>query len=406
MTNYLAKKKILIGITGGIAAYKVLDLIRRLRQEQAEVRTILTKNAEQFITPLSVHALSGEPVLTDAMQHIELARWADVFLVAPATANFVAKAAHGLADDLLSSTYLATDAPVLIAPAMNQQMWDHHGTQQNIEQIKSHSTTIIGPAIGSQACGEYGPGRMLEPSEILENLNQHFMPRILEGKRILITAGPTQEAIDPVRFISNHSTGKMGYALAQAAIKLGAEVTLIRGPTNLTPPREAKNISIITAEQMLNAVLDNIANQDMFISCAAVTDYRPNVTAEHKIKKSMAETTLVLEPTIDILSTVAQLPNKPFLIGFAAETQNLIANAITKMENKGLDMIVANSVANGQGFAQDYNAVTLIGKNQTPITIAQQSKISLAFDVLQKIAHILHKTSQNFLQDHLAHELA
>lgn len=406
MTNYLASKKVLIGICGGIAAYKVLDLIRRLREQNAEVRTILTTNAEQFITPLSVHALSGEPVRSDPMQHIELARWADIFLVAPATANFIAKAAHGLADDLLSSTYLATDAPVLIAPAMNQQMWEHLGTQKNIKSLQEHNSKIIGPAIGSQACGEYGPGRMIEPNQILDYLNQHFMPRVLEGKRILITAGPTLEAIDPVRFISNHSTGKMGYALAQAAIQLGAEVTLISGPTNITPPRQSKNISLTTAEEMLNAVLNNITNQDVFISCAAVTDYRPKTTAKHKIKKSMAETNILLEPTTDILATVAKLPNKPFLIGFAAETEQLVTNATTKMQNKGLDIIVANSVANGQGFAQDYNEATLIRKNHNRIKIAKQSKLSLAFAIFHEISHIFCETPQNFLKDRLANEFA
>ncbi|MCA9330396.1 bifunctional phosphopantothenoylcysteine decarboxylase/phosphopantothenate--cysteine ligase CoaBC, partial [Candidatus Saccharibacteria bacterium] len=360
MTNYLKDQKILIGITGGIAAYKILELIRRLREQGALVKTILTNSSKQFITPLSVHALSGEPACDDAMQHIELARWADIFLIAPATANFIAKAAHGLADDLLSSTYLATSAKVLLAPAMNQQMWQHPGTQENLHLLKTkHNITIVGPAVGSQACGEYGPGRMVEPEELLSAINTNLMPKILSGKNIIITAGPTREALDPVRYLSNHSSGKMGYALARAAQQLGAKVTLISGPTNLTPAPGIQLLACITAADMYNYVMQELDKNatDIFIGCAAVADYRPVITATQKLKKSRENFTLEFEPTADILAAVAKSPSRPLTIGFAAETEDLLGNAQQKLQYKNLDLIIANSVTAGSTFGEDFNEV-------------------------------------------------
>lgn len=392
MTNYLENKKILIGITGGIAAYKVLDLIRRLREQGAFVKTILTENAKQFVTPVSIHALSGEPCVEGAMQHIELSRWADILLIAPATANFIGKAAHGLADDLLSSTYLASTAPTVIAPAMNLQMWQHKGTEDNLQQVKQHGTKVIGPASGKQACGECGPGRMLEADEILSELNKMFMPKILSGLSVLITAGPTFEAIDPVRYIGNHSSGKMGYALANAARQLGAKVTLISGPTSLQQPQQIEFISVTSAAEMLHAVIQNIevAKPNIFIACAAVADYRPTNIAEHKLKKSVENLTLTLEPTVDILATVAKLDNPPFTVGFAAETENLLDNAKAKLMQKNLDIIIANNVADSAVFGEEFNQVVLVTKNAAPIDIPKQRKEVLAYDLLAATAAAYH----------------
>jgi phosphopantothenoylcysteine decarboxylase/phosphopantothenate--cysteine ligase len=401
MHDTLNDKRILIGITGGIAAYKVLELIRRLKEHGAQVKVILTAGGKEFVTPLSIQALSGERVFQTllsaeneaAMGHIELARWADVLLIAPATANCIAKCAHGITDDLLSTVYLATTAPVLIAPAMNQQMWQHTATQGNINVLKQRGVIICGPNSGNQACGEVGPGRMLEAFELLEILAMHFAPKILTNKHVLITAGPTQEAIDPVRYLSNHSSGKMGYALATAALQLGAHVTLISGPTQLSPPQNhnLNFINVTSAQDMLNAVMDAIheTKVDIFIGCAAVADYTPIEAKEQKTKKDQANLLLELRPTQDILATVAKLPagQRPFTVGFAAETQNLLQNAEQKLHNKHLDLIIANSVAQGATFNQDENQVFILRKDAAISAWPKMRKDVLAFKLLEEIVN-------------------
>lgn len=397
MLNTLKDRNILIAITGGIAAYKILELIRRLQEQQANIKVILTDAGKEFVTPLSLQALLGAKIyqtLLDpdnevAMSHIELARWAEVLLVAPATANFIAKYTDGKADDLLTTVCLATAAPVLIAPAMNQQMWQHLATQQNINTLQQRAVKILGPAVGGQACGEFGPGRMLEPSELLQELQQFFMPKVLTGKHVVITAGPTVEAIDPIRYISNHSSGKMGYALAQAALDLGASVTLISGPTALTAPRSPslELINVISAAQMQQSVLDVLTKTktDIFVGCAAVADYAPKQIQPQKIKKDATTLTLELERTPDILATVAKLPNRPLIIGFAAETENLIANATSKLKSKALDLIVANNVATQQVFNSDFNQVVLINKNQIVTELDAMSKKQVALQIFKNI---------------------
>lgn len=401
MFNNLNNKRILIGITGGIAAYKILELIRLLKEFKAQVKVILTASGHEFVTPLSIQALNGEKVYSEllsaenesAMSHIDLARWAQVILIAPATANFMAKMRYGLADDLLSTVCLATTSPILIAPAMNQQMWQCGATQDNLNALQKHGIGILGPASGSQACGEVGPGRMLEAQQLLEHLQAHFAPQLLSGRHVLITAGPTQEAIDPVRFITNHSSGKMGYALAAAAIKLGAKVTLISGSTNLTPPPGLNFISVISAQEMYQAVLhlsQNSSNKvDLFIACAAVADYKPVEYQTQKIKKSSANMLLELERTPDMLSAVAQLPTelRPICIGFAAETNDLSQNAINKLQNKNIDFIVANDVGNGKVFNQEDNQVTIFSKHSAPVQLPTQRKEILAYEILQNILH-------------------
>ncbi|HSX21029.1 MAG TPA: bifunctional phosphopantothenoylcysteine decarboxylase/phosphopantothenate--cysteine ligase CoaBC [Gammaproteobacteria bacterium] len=393
-TKYLQQRRILIGITGGIAAYKICELIRRLKEQGAEVKTILTAGGKEFITPLTIRALSGETDVEDAMSHITLARWAEVLLVAPASANFIAKFTHGLADDLLTTTCLATTAPILIAPAMNQQMWQNHATQQNMALLKQRAVTILGPNSGEQACGETGPGRMLEPHDLLQALDTHFAPRLLHNKHVLITAGPTQEAIDPVRYLSNHSSGKMGYALASAALKLGAKVTLISGPTQLSLPA-THNLEIVhvkNAAQMLNAVMQHIKaaqpKVDFFVGCAAVADYTPAEARPQKIKKNTATFTLELTRTADILQAVAQLPAslRPFTIGFAAETENLLQNAQQKLHAKCLDMVIANAVDNGKVFGQEENQAWIIRKDLPPVELPIMRKEVLAVRILEDLS--------------------
>lgn len=394
MLKFLTNKRILIGITGGIAAYKICTLIRELQEQGAIVKTILTKNAEEFITKTTIHALTGETEITDSMQHITLARWAEVILIAPASANSIAKMSIGLADDLLSTVCLATTAPILVAPAMNLQMWQNPATQHNINILAARNIKILGPNSGSQACGEVGFGRMLEATELLDELNKHFAPKPLHNKHILITAGPTQEPIDPVRFLSNQSSGKMGYALADAALNLGATVTLISGPTQITKPTH-KNLTllaVVTADDMLKASLRKIQDSDhpidIFIGCAAVADYTPIVKCSKKIKKNTDQITLELKPTTDILHTVATLPNdvRPLTIGFAAETHDLMANAKKKLEAKCLDMIIANAVGDGKAFNQDGNTVFIINKDLKITEFSYKPKVELAYEILQEIA--------------------
>ncbi|ART80346.1 bifunctional phosphopantothenoylcysteine decarboxylase/phosphopantothenate--cysteine ligase CoaBC [Oceanisphaera avium] len=401
----LAGKRILIGISGGIAAYKSADLVRRLKERHAQVRVVMTDSAKAFITPLTLQAVSGEPVsdaLLDAsaeagMGHIELAKWADLILIAPATANMLAKLAAGLADDLLSTLCLATPALVAIAPAMNQQMYAHAATQHNLKVLAERGVQIWGPGQGAQACGDMGSGRMLEPLELVALVEKLSLSsnqtsvvgnlKPLAGLKLMLTAGPTREALDPVRFLSNHSSGKMGFALAEAAVQLGASVTLVSGPVALSTPSGVKRIDVESATQMQAAVMEDIDEQHIFIACAAVADYAPKVIAEHKIKKTSSDTLIIeLVKNPDIVAGVAALENKPFTVGFAAETQDLEIYARDKLSRKNLDMIAANNVAlAGQGFNSDNNALSVFWPNgQQALTLAP--KHELAHHLLTLIA--------------------
>lgn len=363
-------KKIVIGVTGSIAAYKAADLIRRLKEYGAEVRVMMTAGAAEFITPLTLQTLSGHPVamtLLDAdeesaMGHIALARWADWILIAPATADCLSRLVSGRADDILAAVCLATEAPIAVAPAMNNKMWSNVATQSNLALLKQRGVSVIGPASGDQACGEQGEGRLLEPLDIVYELDRLMVPGLLAGKQVVITAGPTYEPIDPVRFIGNRSSGKMGFAIAQAAKEAGAKVTIIAGPVQLATPSTVKRINVETTEQMALAVEDSIDGCDIFISCAAVSDYRPTQLEQEKIKKtSQQPINIELEPTTDIVSTVTNRHNRPsFVVGFAAETHNLTEYAKSKLERKKLDMIAANLVGENQGFAVDDNALHII----------------------------------------------
>lgn len=398
----LTGKRILLGVTGGIAAYKSATLLRLLRQHGADVRVVMTRNACEFITPLTLQALSGRPVHTDlldletesAMGHIDLARWADLVLVAPASANFVARYVNGFADDLLSTLCLAATAPVALAPAMNQQMWLNPATQENLEKIKTRGIIILGPASGDQACGENGPGRMLEPEDIVPLVADAFETNILSGSRLLVTAGPTREAIDPVRYISNRSSGRMGYAVAMAAIEAGAEVSLVSGPVSIPAPDRANLINVTTALEMYNAVMQKISDTDIFISAAAVADYCVQSVAVQKIKKSDDSLQLSLKKNPDILAEVAALRNPPFTVGFAAETENLAANAQSKLQSKKLDMIAANQVGEALGFDSGMNALTVFwGTEQKQLERA--SKNTLAKILITLIADQYYEKNTN-----------
>ncbi|MEK9868921.1 MAG: bifunctional phosphopantothenoylcysteine decarboxylase/phosphopantothenate--cysteine ligase CoaBC [Gammaproteobacteria bacterium] len=393
--NRLTNKRVLLGVTGGIAAYKSAELIRRLQDEGADVRVIMTQGAREFITPLTLQALSGHPVhqeLLDAetesvMGHIELARWADLLLVAPATADFMARLVAGRGDDLLTAVCLAADSPVAIAPAMNQAMWGKASTQQNIQNLRAADILIMEPDEGIQACGEIGVGRLMDVPDIVAMACGVFQTGALQGRHVIITAGPTREAIDPVRFISNHSSGKQGYALAEAAVEAGASVTLVSGPTSLSPPERVNCIQVESAREMLAAVLAHTSDADIFIGVAAVADYRPAAAAEQKMKKQdEAGMTLQLVQNPDILKTVAQQENRPFTVGFAAETEKLIEHATAKLHRKQLDMIIANNVANSDiGFNADDNETVIITTGAT-VTMEKMSKASLARHLIQAIA--------------------
>lgn len=366
----LVNKRVLLGVTGGIAAYKSAILLRRLQDAGAEVRVVMTAGAQEFITPLTMQALSGNPVHTDlldtraeaAMGHIELARWADLILIAPASANFIARMAHGHGADLLSTLCLATDSPIAIAPAMNQQMWADPATQTNILLLEERGVRIFGPAAGSQACGETGLGRMLEPEDIATLSADVFDHALLTGKHVVVNAGPTREAIDPVRYITNQSSGKMGFAIAAAAIEAGAKVTLISGPVNLPTPPRVHRIDVTSALEMHKACLDTVAKGcDIFIATAAVADYRATQIADQKIKKSTGEIHLTLVKNPDIVAEVASHSKRPFTVGFAAETHNVLEYARGKLTNKNLDMIATNDVSGTNvGFNSDNNALTVI----------------------------------------------
>jgi phosphopantothenoylcysteine decarboxylase/phosphopantothenate--cysteine ligase len=390
----LSGKQIVVGVSGSIAAYKSADLVRRLRDEGADVRVVMTQGAAEFITPLTLQSLSGHPVAMElldadqesAMGHIALARWADWVLIAPASADTLARLAQGRGDDLLGALCLATEAPVAVAPAMNNKMWSHSATQDNLALLRQRSVAVIGPASGDQACGEIGEGRLLEPLEIIAELKQLAVPGRLQGRHVLITAGPTYEPIDPVRFIGNRSSGKMGFALAQAAQEAGADVTLIAGPVHLPTPSAVRRVDVETAAQMRDAVQRAVAGSDIFISCAAVADFRPLQSEVNKIKKTAGNgLELHLEPTVDIVSEVASGDNRPaFIVGFAAETQELTQYARDKLERKKLDMIAANQVGQGQGFAVDENALQVFW-NSGEATLPLKHKVQLARDLMTLI---------------------
>ncbi len=391
-------KRILLGITGGIAAYKSAELVRLLRKQDYEVRVVITQSALQFMTELTLQALSGNPVHTElldisqenSMGHINLARWADALLIAPATANCIAKLSHGLADDLLSTLYLAAQCPVFIAPAMNQAMWHKAITQENIQRLKQHGVQFIGPESGSQACGESGLGRMSEPENIVSYLNTQNSPAILQNKKILITAGPTREPLDPVRYITNRSSGKMGFALAAQAQLLGAEVILISGPTQLPTPNGVHMVLVESAADMYNAVMMQIPDQDIMIAAAAVADYTPDTVAMQKIKKQGPQVELTLRKTKDIVASVAALTNKPFTVGFAAETHHLEHYAQDKLTHKKLDMIAANWVAQAEGgFDSAVNALQVYWQNGAQ-TFTMTDKTQLAKQLLTLIAERYH----------------
>ncbi len=387
----LSNKQILLGISGGIAAYKSAELCRLLIKAGAEVRVVMTPSACEFITPLTMQALSGNRVHSElldeeseaGMGHIELARWADLILIAPASANFIARLAQGEANDLLSAVCLATKAAIALAPAMNQAMWSNQNTQENLSALKQKSYEFFGPADGEQACGDVGLGRMLEPSEILEQAAGLFHPGTLAGMSVCISAGPTREAIDPVRYISNHSSGKMGYALAQAAVEAGASVTLISGPVNLQAPSHVDLIKVESAEQMHQACLAKAC--DIFIGVAAVADYRPETIVETKIKKTDDTLQLTLVKNPDIISAIASQENKPFCVGFAAETENIADYAKNKLVKKNLDLIFANHATDT--FNSDNASVTAYwNENAGEKTFSQLRKSELARELIQLIS--------------------
>lgn len=395
----LAGKQIVVGVTGSIAAYKAADLIRRLRDEGAELRVVMTHGAAEFITPLTLQTLSGHPVAMElldadqesAMGHIALARWADWVLIAPASADTIARLTQGRADDLLSALVLATESPLALAPAMNNKMWSHQATQENLASLRARGVQIIGPASGDQACGEQGEGRLLEPTDIVANLSKLAVPGLLQGKRVLITAGPTYEPIDPVRFIGNRSSGKMGFALAQAAQEAGANVVVIAGPVNLQTPTGVNRVDVETAKQMLDAVNAELIQSDIFISCAAVADYKPVHVEANKIKKATHDRLVIeLEATTDIVASVANKPEQNlFIVGFAAETRHIADYARDKLQRKKLDMIAANKVGDGQGFAVDDNALHVFwngGEELMPLA----TKSQLARDLMTLIIKRFH----------------
>lgn len=389
---------VLLGISGGIAAYKTPDLVRRLRGRGANVQIVMTSSAEEFVTETALQAVSGHPTRANlwdkeaeaSMSHIELARWADVVLIAPATAEIMARLAAGAASDLLTTVCLATEAPLMIAPAMNHVMWDKPAVQANRKTLQDHGVRILGPDHGSQACGETGAGRMLEPDEIAAivcgpQLATGSDSGLFASKTVLVTAGPTREPIDPVRYISNRSSGKMGYAIASAAAAQGARVVLVSGPVALPEPSGVELILVTTAQEMYEAVHDNVAGSDIFIAAAAVSDYRPADCATQKIKKSNETTSIALVPSKDVLASVAALDDAPFTVGFAAETENVREYALGKLRNKNLDMIVANRVGDDCGFDRDDNTVELIWSDGEQ-ELANAAKTDLALQIVHKIA--------------------
>ena len=393
MKSSKPSRNILLGITGGIAAYKCPDLVRRLREQGAQVQVVMTRGAREFITEQTLQAVSGLPVRSElwdhaaeaAMGHIELARWADEILIAPATADFIAQLAHGLAGDLLSTLCLATQAPVSIAPAMNQAMWAHPATQANVELLKRRGVRVLGPAAGEQACGDVGLGRMLEPLELAGHMLPVQRTDLLAGVKALVTAGPTRERIDPVRFITNRSSGKMGFAVAEALYAAGAEVVLVSGPVHLTTPAGIERMNVESAADMLAAVQSRIGDAQILVATAAVSDYCAANVASRKIKKSAASLSLELARTPDILATISANEKRPFLVGFAAETDDVERNALVKLAGKRLDMIAANKVGDGLAFDKDDNALTVYW-NGGRQELCLCSKRDLAGQLVQLIA--------------------
>lgn len=391
---FLTGKNILLGMSGGIAAYKSAELVRLLTKQGASVRVCMTESAQQFITPLTLQALSGNPVHTRlldpqaeaGMGHIELARWADYILIAPATANTLARLAHGLADDLLSAVCLASAARLLVAPAMNQQMWKNTATQHNLQLLQSRGITVLGPAEGVQACGDTGLGRMLEPAQLVcEMENCCASSQLFHGRRILVTAGPTREAIDPVRFLTNRSSGKMGYAVARAAASMGASVILVSGPVALECPPGVERILTESASDMLKAACQQAHTADIFIATAAVADYTPLHVAERKLKKHDDTLSIAMKRTTDILATIRQEHPHLFTVGFAAETHDLMDYARSKLERKGIDMIAANSVADGKAFDQPTNALEVVWQGGH-CSLPEMDKQQLALELMKLVA--------------------
>ena len=402
----LEGKKILLGVCGGIAAYKSAELTRRLIDQGAQVRIVMTASAKEFITPLTMQAVSGhaiydsllDPQAEAGMGHIELAKWADLILVAPATANTVARLRAGMADELLTTLCIASASPIALAPAMNQQMYLSAATQENLKVLKERGFTIWGPAQGLQACGDVGPGRLLEVPELVELCCEFFAvpEQPLSGVNVVITAGPTQEAIDPVRYISNHSSGKMGFSLAEAALAMGANVTVIAGPVNLTLPTNINRLNVKSAREMHQAALDSLATTDIFIACAAVADYRTEEVHSEKMKKK-ADTdtiTLTLVKNPDIIADVASAKDRPFCVGFAAETNDVEAYALGKLQRKNLDLIAANDVSvSTQGFNSDNNALTVFSKDSR-FDIPLSSKKEVAIQLLKVVSEQFNKTTK------------
>ncbi|MFB0975732.1 MAG: bifunctional phosphopantothenoylcysteine decarboxylase/phosphopantothenate--cysteine ligase CoaBC [Tolumonas sp.] len=397
----LQQKRILLGVTGGIAAYKSAEIIRRLREQGAEVRVVMSDAAKEFITPLTLQAVSGnmvansmfDPQAEAGMGHIELAKWADLILIAPATANVISRLTTGMGDELLTTLCLASPSPLAIAPAMNMQMYLHAATQSNLQVLAERGVRIWGPGVGSQACGDIGPGRMLDPADIVEEVIKFFQPASSSDLSFLITAGPTREAIDPVRYISNYSSGKMGFALAEAAAALGAKVTLVAGPVNLSTPENVNRINVESALDMQSAVESVVSQHQIFIGCAAVADYRMAAVATQKMKKQADSDILTLElvKNPDIIAGVAARTDKPFVVGFAAETQDVARYAQDKLQRKGLDMIAANDVSRaGQGFNVDQNALTVYwsdGQQELPLASKQQVAQQLISLIIQRYQH-------------------
>lgn len=383
----LREKHIVLGVSGGIAAYKIASLASMLKKQSADITVIMTRNATNFINPITFEALTGNKCLVDtfdrnfkhSVEHVSLAKQTDVFLVAPASANVIAKAAHGLADDMLTTTLLACQCPKIIAPAMNTRMYQNPVVQNNMKLLQSYGMEVISPATGYLACGDTGEGKMPEPELLLEYIIKALRPRDMEGLRLLVTAGPTMEKIDPVRYISNHSTGKMGYAIARAAMMRGAVVTLVTGKTNLMPPMGVETIGITSAADMAQAVKERAGEQDIIIKAAAVADYRPKDTSDEKIKKKESELSIALERTEDILGFLGAHKKKgQFLCGFSMETENMLENSRTKLEKKNLDLIVANSLKEqGAGFGTDTNIVTLLsGKETLQLPILSKEEVA------------------------------
>ena len=406
----LANKHILVAVSGGIAAYKSAEFVRALQRVGAQVRVVMTESATKFVTPLTFQALSGFPVHTSdnssfdkaGMDHIALSRWSDAIFIAPATANIIAKISNGVADSFVSSLCLAHQGPLAVAPAMNQAMWNNSATQENIATLKHRGVRVFGPVQGIQACGESGEGRMIEPDDLVHQCISLFTNNRLAARKVVITAGPTVEPIDPVRFISNRSSGKMGYALADAALEAGAQVTVISGPTHLQENERINYVQVETAQQMHAAAMEYCSDADLFIAAAAVADYTPTNIAEHKIKKNDDSHTILLSRTPDILKEIKLAQPNLFCVGFAAETENLIEHASSKLRNKALNMIIANQVGlPNQGFDSDFNAVEIISNSNT-VSLARGRKSELARLIIKNISDQLKKeasqTNVSYLQ--------